>query len=830
MMADVDNGYARLLPTPLVKAHVATLGLSHTAFGRGERAAWWQLHAAQVGVSAPLALVRDLGALLAEPTATLARPAHLPTDVDTGAYAELLAQIAGQPLPRATRSWGLSDAVTGVLLARLLNGVVFPARYALPGGAAGARWSRALAGGLVELPPAAAWAETPPVARPTVRDWLPSGAAARILANLRGLAVEEVRFLHQYGPRLAGAPEARALLDLYTLLGVPGGTRAALGAVLRLLPQVSAVRRASGAQTYTVGGYAGLTHQGSLDNLLPTEVGYPPVLFYHRVLNREALYYGREAEGEGRREAAYLLTQTGLEVAGDVDVALRAATLALAQVLQRRGYAVWQSFVGSTWTEPAGLAQPGEVARLLYYRDAGWAQPEAMAQATLAQVRCWGDRYRAQEVLWVVSETWDAETWETHAEVYRELGKRAGQQAWYVRGGAGNREHGDGSKGACFSRYQVLDAGALWEHAAPPPVELLPPPPRRAQREWERLKEDLEAPGFVGGARDVLHFADEERQLAAWSALASLIDDSEQAQIDAYLRELTPEGMVYIPAGPFLMGTTEAEITALLANTTNDTIRMLLQTESPQHEVLLGGYYIGRTPVTNEEYAAFVEATGYQTEAETDGGGWVIRNGRYQQVAGADWQHPDGPESSILGKETHPVVQVSWNDAVAYCAWRGGRLPTEAEWEKAAGWDAAANVQRRYPWGDVWDPEKCNINRPDDGTTPVGAYSPAGDSPYGCADMAGNVFAWCSTRWGTSAAQPDYRYPYVADDGREDPGGGREMLRIVRGTSWHTVVEPVRQWARCGYRYWHTPGNWYSALGFRLVAPRHLLVLESSEF
>ena len=358
---------------------------------------------------------------------------------------------------------------------------------------------------------------------------------------------------------------------------------------------------------------------------------------------------------------------------------------------------------------------------------------------------------------------------------------------------------------------------ALWE------------PERGPLKAWERLKAELEAPGFVGDARDVLHFADEERQLAAWSALASLVDDPDQPQIDAYLREFAPEGMVYIPAGPFVMGTTEKEITELLANTTNDTLRMVLQTEQPQHEVLLAGYYIGRTPVTNAEFAAFVEATGHRTEAETGGGGWVYRQG-WQQEVGADWRHPDGPESSIAGKERHPVVQVSWNDAVAYCAWRGGRLPTEAEWEKAAGWDADAQRKRRYPWDGDWDAGKCNINRPNDGTTPVGAYSPAGDSPYGCADMAGNVFQWCSTRWGTSTDQPDYRYPYVADDGREDPGGGNEMLRIMRGASWATGVAPVSQWARCGYRGWDVPGNWYDTWGLRLVAPRHLLVLESSGF
>jgi formylglycine-generating enzyme required for sulfatase activity len=323
--------------------------------------------------------------------------------------------------------------------------------------------------------------------------------------------------------------------------------------------------------------------------------------------------------------------------------------------------------------------------------------------------------------------------------------------------------------------------------------------------------------------RDVLHLADEAVQLAAWEQLAALEDDPDQAAIDAYLRGLAPEGMVYVPAGALLMGTTEEEIAFLLENTTDETARMVLETEKPQHQVWLPGYYIGRYPVTNRAFAAFVAATGYRTEAETGDGGWVIRAERgWHQMEGADWQHPDGPESDIEDKQDHPVVQVSWNDARAFCHWAGVRLPTEAEWEKAAGWDPVDKRKRRYPWGDAWDAGRCHINRPDAGTAAVGAYSPRGDSAYGCADMAGNVYQWCSTRWGTDPDRPDYGYPYDGADGREDPAGGAEMRRIVRGTSWHTVVEPVAQWARCAFRDRNFPGSWNYFRGFRATAPRRL--------
>ena len=146
-------------------------------------------------------------------------------------------------------------------------------------------------------------------------------------------------------------------------------------------------------------------------------------------------------------------------------------------------------------------------------------------------------------------------------------------------------------------------------------------------------------------------------------------------------------------------------------------------------------------------------------------------------------------------------------------------MPSEAEWEKAErGTDG-----RIYPWGDeAPDANRCNYGLNVVATTPVGNSSPAGDSPYGCPDMAGNVREWCSTRWGTNNDQSDYVYPYDAADGREDPGGGQDMLRIARGASWATIVQPAQLWARCTYRYRFFPWDWYDGRGFRFTAPRPL--------
>ena len=163
-------------------------------------------------------------------------------------------------------------------------------------------------------------------------------------------------------------------------------------------------------------------------------------------------------------------------------------------------------------------------------------------------------------------------------------------------------------------------------------------------------------------------------------------------------------------------------------------------------------FYIGKYPVTNAQYAAFVKATGGRGLS-----GWLS-------------------ESTLRGKEAHPAVNVSWRDAAAFCRWLGQgtglafRLPTEAEWEKAArGADG-----RIYPWGDAPPDETlCNIDGTVGDTTPVGTY-PKGASPCGALDMAGNVWEWTGSLY--------KEYPYDAADGREDPSGGG--LRVVRGGSW----------------------------------------------
>ena len=218
-----------------------------------------------------------------------------------------------------------------------------------------------------------------------------------------------------------------------------------------------------------------------------------------------------------------------------------------------------------------------------------------------------------------------------------------------------------------------------------------------------------------------------------------------------------PPGMVYVPAGEFTMGSTDAEVDSALAlcnEYRSDCKRSWFEDEQPVHTVYLDTFYIDKTEVTNDEFQRFVQATGYRTQAEKDGYGWAWNGREVEKIEGADWRHHQGLHSGIEGRMDHPVVQVSWNDAVAYCQWADKRLPTEAEWEKAA----RGTDRRTYPWGNTFDGSKlnfCDKNCSSDGkdasvddgyadTAPVGSY-PAGASPYRALDMAGNVWEWWRT-------------------------------------------------------------------------------------
>jgi formylglycine-generating enzyme required for sulfatase activity len=214
-----------------------------------------------------------------------------------------------------------------------------------------------------------------------------------------------------------------------------------------------------------------------------------------------------------------------------------------------------------------------------------------------------------------------------------------------------------------------------------------------------------------------------------------------------------------------------------LGRDTTASLGPALGNEIPIHLVELEAIELGLTPVTNAQYAAFVAETGAEAPA-----GW-----------------PQG--SPPAGREDHPVAFVDWFDARAFCAWGGGRLPTEAEWEKAArGIDG-----RLYPWGAADEPARAHIGAGlKEGTTASVAAHPNGAGPYGLLDLVGNVWEWVS-----SAYRP---YPYDPTDGREDPGGSEE--RVLRGGSF---ASRDLSFTRSATRSHSSPRRRQSHIGFRIA-------------
>lgn len=261
-----------------------------------------------------------------------------------------------------------------------------------------------------------------------------------------------------------------------------------------------------------------------------------------------------------------------------------------------------------------------------------------------------------------------------------------------------------------------------------------------------------------------------------------------------------PDGMVWIPGGQFWMGEpTQADC-------------------NPVHPVYVDGFWMDRTEVTNRQFAEFVKATGYKTIAERQpdpkefpdvppeklapfslvfrmtSGPVDLRNEQqwWEPVFGADWRHPEGPGSSIEGKDDYPVVHVCWHDAVAYAEWAGKRLPTEAEWEFAArgGLD-----RKRYVWGEeppsetkpqanIWQGRFPYQNTEKDGNrfaAPVAQFPP---NAFGLHDMAGNVWEWCADWYTADYYEESPRRNPKGPESSYDPNEPQTPKRVQRGGSF----------------------------------------------
>jgi formylglycine-generating enzyme len=241
--------------------------------------------------------------------------------------------------------------------------------------------------------------------------------------------------------------------------------------------------------------------------------------------------------------------------------------------------------------------------------------------------------------------------------------------------------------------------------------------------------------------------------------------------------------MAYIPGGPFLMGSDRGG-----------------DFERPVHRVEVDAFWLDRTLVSNRQFEEFVAETGYRTEAESLGKAWGYRDGRFEAVPGLRWR-----SFATDDRREHPVVLVSWADAAAFADWAGKRLPTEAEWEKAA---RGGLVGAEYPWGDaIPDGSQCNFARGPSIIPPTvapGAFPPNG---FGLLDMVGNVWQWCADWF----SETNY-----LEDARANPRGPLVgQHRVRRGGSWN-VIQPFR--LRCANRGAIEPTTAVPNLGFRCAA------------
>ena len=297
-------------------------------------------------------------------------------------------------------------------------------------------------------------------------------------------------------------------------------------------------------------------------------------------------------------------------------------------------------------------------------------------------------------------------------------------------------------------------------------------------------------------------------------------DSSDCLEIRPKLTDVGMEGMVLIGGGTFKMGT-------------NTKAGFAADGEGPVREVRVSSFYMDRTTVTSAQFSKFVDETGYKTEAEHFGWSFVFHGFLsneilkenppfppdtpwWKGIEGARWDRPEGRGSHVRERMDHPVVHVSWNDALAYCTWAGKRLPTEAEWEYAA---RGGLEQKTYPWGDELVPvgmHRCNIwqgafpdhNTEEDGyagTAPARSFTPNG---YGLYNVSGNVWEWCQDWF--SASYPSLKIS-------ENPTGPAVgEAKVIRGGSYLCHRSYCNRY-RVAARTANTPDSSTEHMGFRCV-------------
>ena len=312
----------------------------------------------------------------------------------------------------------------------------------------------------------------------------------------------------------------------------------------------------------------------------------------------------------------------------------------------------------------------------------------------------------------------------------------------------------------------------------------------------------------------------EGRQIAVEAVAAGEASQQSDARVDA---RRDARAVVALAGGEFLMGTDYQHAFAA-------------DGEGPVRPVLLSPFSIDTYPVTNGDFAAFVDAAGYRTESEVFGWSFVFwmhlpperldelvedtvaAAPWWCKVPGADWRHPEGPGSDVEERQNYPVVHVSWNDAAAYAAWAGKSLPSEAQWEYAA---RGRLEQKLYPWGDeltpegkhlcnIWQGEFPRVDTAEDGFAGACAVDAFPANGYGLYSMTGNVWEWCADWFGTG----------FDEELRRDPAGPEAgETKVMKGGSFLCHASYCNRY-RVAARTSNTRDSAASNIGFRCVDKR----------
>ncbi|MBN1450026.1 MAG: SUMF1/EgtB/PvdO family nonheme iron enzyme [Anaerolineales bacterium] len=353
--------------------------------------------------------------------------------------------------------------------------------------------------------------------------------------------------------------------------------------------------------------------------------------------------------------------------------------------------------------------------------------------------------------------------------------------------------HSDGFRTNFYS--DVYGLGATLYYA----LTLLSPTDVRMRVLNERLisiqEKNPEVPKFLAMAvMKALSLHPNDRFQSADEMLAALQPESIEAPVVPTRRrtarsqptsslKILDQELIYIPQGRFTIGTDDPQLKAACR---------------PGHEIKLGAFCIARTPVTHADYQRFIE----------DNPDYSVPNNPMRFAQRYNWDL--NLRAYPRGLNDHPVVLISWQDALEYCRWLSKvsgyeiRLPSEAQWEKAASWETISGKARLYPWGDQFAESNCNVDVHGDlrlQTSPVGRFSPQGDSPFGIVDMAGNVWEWTNSLY--------MPYPYNPEDGRESRamegkrvarGGAYDEGPLMARCAWRNAVQTDLRLANVGFR------------------------------